>query len=190
MSITPSQILYLEHGSSRLYAEAIQIVEARRLCWARPTLLIHGLPEESNSDSSIDRLMTDRQTADRQTAIADAAAHLKTSTLSLYDLKDCPDLIWPTALFNIAFDIDFFALLVQLKLSPNDSPIQSQRQLSEFVRSFWLTHSDTFRLNLTESGLPASGLSVPSLPKPSLPQSQPLKPETDNGVSSIHLLSS
>lgn len=180
MSITPSQILYLEHGSSRLYAEAIQIVEARRLCWARPTLLIHGLPEESYSDRLIDGPMTDRQTA-----IADAAAHPKTSTLSLYDLKDCPDLIWPTALFNIAFDIDFFALLVQLKLSPNDSPIQSQQQLSEFVRSFWLTHSDTFRLNLAESGLPRSGAEKPRLPKP-----QPLKPETSNGVSSIHLLSS
>ena len=45
MSIVPSQILYLEHGSSRLYAEAIQVVSNRQVCWARPTLLIQKLPE-------------------------------------------------------------------------------------------------------------------------------------------------
>ena len=136
MSIMPSQILYLEHGSSRLYAEAIQIVEARCLCWARPTLLIRGLPEERNLKTSSEN---------RQAAIAHAATHPETSKLSLYDLKDCPDLIWPTALFSIAFDIDFFALLVQLKLSPDDLQLRGQQQLSEFVRSFWLTHSDAFQ---------------------------------------------
>ncbi|PZO12478.1 MAG: hypothetical protein DCF25_17560 [Leptolyngbya foveolarum] len=176
MSIAPSQILYLEHGSSRLYAEAIQIVEARRLCWARPTLLIHGLPEENSSETSL---------ADRQAAIAHAATHLETSTLSLYNLKDGPDLIWPTALFSIAFDIDFFALLIRLKLSPDDSQLRSQQQLSAFVRSFWLAHTDTFKLNLAEPGLPESNSSAPDLPKP-----EPLTPEIENKISSIHLLSS
>lgn len=171
MSIVPSQILYLEHGSSRLYAEAIQIVEARRLCWARPTLLIHGLPEDANSDISSD---------DRQSAIAHATAHPESSTLALYDLKDCPDLIWPATFFSIAFDIDFFALLVQLNLNPGDYQLRSQQQLSEFIRSFWLTHADTFKLNLNESGLSTSGL----------PEPAPLKPETENKVASIHLLSS
>lgn len=166
MNIAPSQILYLEHGSSRLYAEAIQVVEARRLCWARPTLLIHGLPEEENS-------------ADRQAAIACAAAQPKSSALTLYDLKDCPDLVWPATFFSIAFDIDFFALLVQLKLNPSDSQSHSQRQLSEFIRSFWLTHADAFKLNLAESSLSKS-----DLPKPEL-----LKPEPKNRVASIHLLS-
>ncbi len=148
MSIAPSQILYLEHGSSRLYAEAIQIVEARRLCWARPTLLICGLPETKSSDS-----------ADRQAAIAQAAAHPESSALSLYDLKDCPDLIWPATFFSIAFDIDFFTLLIQIKLSPDDSHLRSQAQLSEFIRSFWLTHADTFRSNLAKSNLPKPELS-------------------------------
>ena len=181
MNIAPAQILYLEHGSSRLYAEAIQVVEARRLCWARPTLLIQGLPEEASLDIG---------SADRQAAIAHAAAQPKSSALTLYDLKDCPDLIWPATFFSIAFDIDFFALLVQLKLNPNDSQSHSQRQLSEFIRSFWLTHADAFKLNLAESGLSQSDLPKSDLPRPDLPKSEPLKPETKNRVALIHLLSS
>ena len=95
MSVVPSQILYLEHGSTRLYAEAIQVIEARHLCWARPTLLIQGLPVEADA-------------ASRQAAIALAAANPVATTLSLYDLEEAPDLIWPLELFQIAYDIDFF----------------------------------------------------------------------------------
>ena len=135
-SIAPSQVLYLEHGSARLYAEAIQIVEARQLCWVRPTLLIQDLPTQQGDAQAL---------ADRQAAIATAAVNPESSSLSLYDLENCPDLIWPTAFFSIAFDVDFFALLVQLKRCPNSCTHSSQRQLDEFVRSFWLAHQDTFR---------------------------------------------
>ncbi len=132
MSVVPSQILYLEHGSARLYAEAIQIVETRALCWARPTLLIQGLPE-------------DLPAASRQETIAAAASNLEQSSLHLYDLNDCPDLIWPLALFEIAFDIDFFSLLVQLKMRPNDGlSNEGNRQLNEFIRSFWQEHTTAF----------------------------------------------
>ena len=140
-NIAPSQILYLEHGSNRLYAEAIQIVEARQLCWVRPTLLIQDLPYKQKDTQTLDA----QNLADRQAAIATAAASPESSSLSFYDLDDCPDLIWPIAFFSVAFDIDFFALLIQLKhrsnVSVQDHP---QRRLSEFVRSFWLAHKDAF----------------------------------------------
>lgn len=132
MSIAPSQILYLEQGPSRLYAEAIQIVEARHLCWARPTLLIEGLPEGESEDI-------------RQSVISSAAADSTAASLALYDLENCPDLIWPTELFNIAFDVDFFALLIQLKIEPNEvTQRSSTQQLNAFIRSFWQTHTDVF----------------------------------------------
>ncbi|MGC1309627.1 MAG: hypothetical protein WA885_20585 [Phormidesmis sp.] len=133
MSVVPSQILYLEHGSSRLYAEAIQIVDTRHLCWARPTLLIQGLPEGVSS-------------AARQAAIASAAAAPQHSTLQLYDLENCPDLIWPLTLFQIACDIDFFSLLIQLKIHPDEaSQHRSNGQLNAFIRTFWHTHADIFQ---------------------------------------------
>lgn len=133
MSVVPSQILYLEHGSSRLYADVIQVVETRRLCWARPTLLIQGLPEDQGQ-------------ASRQEMISAAAIAPNHSPLKLYDLADCPDLIWPLTLFQIACDIDFFSLLVQLKMNPDDIALRhSSRQLNEFIRSFWSTHVNVFR---------------------------------------------
>ncbi|MDM9380911.1 hypothetical protein QUB80_09365 [Chlorogloeopsis sp. ULAP01] len=36
----PGQIVYLEHGDRRLYAEVIQVVLSRQSCWVRPLLLV------------------------------------------------------------------------------------------------------------------------------------------------------
>lgn len=131
MSAVPSQILYLEHGSMRLYAEAIQIVASRHLCWARPTLLIRGLPDSTQSL--------------RQEAIAAAVQNPERSKLHLYDLEGGPDLIWPLNLFQIACDIDFFSLLIRIKMSSeNISYHHRSRQLNDFIRSFWHFDSSAF----------------------------------------------
>ena len=137
MSVVPSQILYLEHGSSRLYAEAIQIVSRRQVCWARPTLLIQILPEDGTSNA-------------RQAAISDAAQSLEHSHLKMYDLDGCPDLIWPIEPFHLAYDLDFFSLLIQLKITPEDCNQQTKASscyLNDFIQSFWRTHPDIFQLN-------------------------------------------
>ena len=133
MSVVPSQILYLEHGNRRLYAEAIQVVDTRHLCWARPTLLICGLP-------------TDGDAGKRQDAIASAATDLTQSALNLYALEECPDLIWPLSLFDIAYDLDFFSLLVQLKMNDHAPGSEHGREpLNQFIRSFWHAHTETFQ---------------------------------------------
>ena len=36
----PLQIVCLEHLATRLYAEVIQVVESRQVCWVRPLLLV------------------------------------------------------------------------------------------------------------------------------------------------------
>ena len=38
----PRQIVCLEHESTRLYAEVIQVGESRPICWVRPLLLAPG----------------------------------------------------------------------------------------------------------------------------------------------------
>ncbi len=154
MSVVPSQILYLEHGSSRLYAEAVQVIESRHLCWARPILLIQGLPQDllqDLSENSIENLpSSDRSNINakqsRQDVISAAAASPENSTLNLYDLENCPDLIWPLALFEIAYDVDFFSLIVQLKISrdPNAQQEGSHR-LNDFIHSFWHSHTNIFQ---------------------------------------------
>ncbi len=136
MSVVPSQILYLEYGSMRLYAEAIQIVATRHLCWARPTLLIRGLPESSGSSL-------------RQEAIAAAVQNPECSKLHLYDLEGGPDLIWPLDRFQIACDIDFFSLLIRVKISAEGTSYHHRSsQLNDFIRSFW--HEDGGDLQVSE----------------------------------------
>lgn len=138
MSIAPSQILFLEHGPSRLYAEAIQLVEPRRLCWARPTLLVQGLPAGEGVTS-------DDLSQERQHMISTAASDPSRSGLQLYDLENSPDLIWPIDLFQIAYDVDFFSLLVQLKMNPDEVAKRSGSQhLNDFLRSFWRSQPHVF----------------------------------------------
>ncbi|WP_427161009.1 hypothetical protein ACQFX9_05185 [Aliinostoc sp. HNIBRCY26] len=41
----PGQIVSLEHDDQNLYAEVIQVVVSRQLCWVRPLLLVTHTPE-------------------------------------------------------------------------------------------------------------------------------------------------
>ena len=43
----PGQIVYLEESDTRLYAEVIQVVLERQLCWVRPLLLEINFGDES-----------------------------------------------------------------------------------------------------------------------------------------------
>ncbi|QFZ15837.1 hypothetical protein EH233_11870 [Anabaena sp. YBS01] len=45
LNFQPGQIVSLEHGERNLYAEVIQVVVARQLCWVRPLLLVTYTPE-------------------------------------------------------------------------------------------------------------------------------------------------
>ncbi|MBD2345039.1 hypothetical protein [Anabaena subtropica] len=40
LNFQPGQIVSLEHGDRNLYAEVIQVVISRQLCWVRPLLLV------------------------------------------------------------------------------------------------------------------------------------------------------
>ena len=42
----PLQIVCLEHLATCLYAEVIQVVESRQVCWVRPLLLVQHSTEE------------------------------------------------------------------------------------------------------------------------------------------------
>lgn len=40
LNFQPGQIVSLEHGDRNLYAEVIQVVVSRQLCWVRPLILV------------------------------------------------------------------------------------------------------------------------------------------------------
>ncbi|KAM3092279.1 hypothetical protein ACKFKG_22750 [Phormidesmis sp. 146-35] len=126
----PSQIVCLEHETTRLYAEVVQIVEVRQLCWARPLVLIMG------SDS--ERML---QAIDPK---------------NLQDLRQGADLLLPAILFRQALDVEVIPLLSQLYRSEGDwegheaispsSPqaIAARQSLNQLIRQIWQAHPDVF----------------------------------------------
>lgn len=43
--LQPGQIVSLEHGDRNLYAEVIQFVVSRQLCWVRPLIMVTLIQE-------------------------------------------------------------------------------------------------------------------------------------------------
>jgi hypothetical protein len=121
LQFNTGQIVSLECGNACLYAEVIQIVEPRQICWARPLMLA---VLESGKDA-FDRAWEDG---------------------TLYDLREGADLLWPLNLFHAAVDVEVISLLTQLQsLDPKkkDAALAS-RQLREFVDRVWEAHPQAF----------------------------------------------
>ncbi|MBM0741596.1 hypothetical protein JOY44_08200 [Phormidium sp. CLA17] len=116
----PSQIVCLEHGYSRLYAEVVQVAEPRQVCWVRPLALAVGDPTIS----------VDNQLAD------------------LHDLRQGSDLLLPIALFRLAIDTEVIPVLTHLYAE--NSTVTSKtgqtkhQHLSQFVRQVCLAHRSLF----------------------------------------------
>lgn len=119
----PSQIVYLEHDSTRLYAEVVQFVESRRQCWVRPLALV------SQSEAVLG--WTD------------------CNSLALQDLRDGSDLMCPAVLFRQALDTDVIPLLSWLYSLDTNSELKVQakpasQQLHQFIQNIWQAHPDVF----------------------------------------------
>ena len=123
-SFQPCQILYLEHERDRLYVEVVQIVTIRQMCWARPLMLVTSpaLPSTPDSFTEVDEL-------------------------TLHDLRQAPDLLWPISLFQVALDSDVIALLSQLySLQPQPETAPLARQLlNAFTQQIWRADPQAFQ---------------------------------------------
>jgi hypothetical protein len=129
----PNQILYLQHQTTRVYAELIQIVPERQLGWVRPLALVE-----------CDRL--DWQQADFRS--------------DLHDLRQGSDLLCPLSLFQMALDVEVVPILMALetmaletfKQQPEDTADltsgidrTAHQRLQNFVRDLWQTQPQVFQ---------------------------------------------
>ncbi len=126
----PSQIVCLEHETTRLYAEVVQIVEVRQLCWARPLVLITGSDSE-NLLQAID-------------------------CKNLQDLRQGTDLLLPSVLFRQALDVEVIPLLSYLYGLERDGKgqeaialshpqgVAARQSLNQLIRQIWQAHPDVF----------------------------------------------
>jgi hypothetical protein len=117
------QIIYIQHQAMRLYAETIQVIPARQLCWARPLALL-----QQPDDRALD------------------------SDLVFHDLRQGSDLLLPTSLFCVALDVDAIPVITQLNApkSVQPDPASGQKKtlahsaLQNFVRQIWQAYPDRF----------------------------------------------
>ncbi|MBE9189717.1 hypothetical protein IQ230_04920 [Gloeocapsopsis crepidinum LEGE 06123] len=113
----PRQIVYLENNNQRLYAEVIQVVDSRQMCWVRPLVLVTFRSEPS---VTFDQLP------------------------SVTDLRSTADLFWYSTLFRPALDTEVIPFLVeQMATDPSSetNPIDVA-QLNQFIRRVWQAYQD------------------------------------------------
>lgn len=124
----PHQIVFLSCGDQLLYAEVIQSVRDRDLCWARPLAMITGRSDGLRRFSDLEALDSARQVD------------------LLVDLRQASDLLLPLSWFQIAVDTEVMPVLTQLgplksesaSASEADNPgllSSGQDSLQRFVRA-------------------------------------------------------
>ncbi|MBD2020915.1 hypothetical protein H6F43_12070 [Leptolyngbya sp. FACHB-36] len=115
----PCQIVCLEHETSRLYAEVVQVVDDRQVCWVRPFAL--AIPSSTEDDV----------------------------LGAWIDLRGGADLLCPIVLFRSALDTEVLPLLTALYASSGDEDEVTDRakrqQLNQFMRLVWQTHRQAFQ---------------------------------------------
>ena len=116
----PHQIVCLEHESTRLYAEVIEVVIPRQVCWVRPVML--AVPMAGNEQLPIP----------------------SPEQLTVYDLRSGSDLLWPASLFKPALDTEVIPLLGQLDVEADKSS-EAHQHLSRFISKVWQAYQNLFQ---------------------------------------------
>jgi hypothetical protein len=138
------QILYLEHQNARLYAEVIQVIEERRMCWVRPIVLTTTHDDWSESNPSLSNSET----------ISEAIDPLDPLESNLYDLRQGSDLLCPSSLFKVALDTNILPILATLnapKASSNSSATTTANphlhsRLQNFIQELWQAYPEAFQV--------------------------------------------
>jgi hypothetical protein len=154
-----NQIVCLEHQSSNLYGEVIQLIPHRQLCWFRPLCLVIAADTQSSFQSeskerSLELGLRQKELASKwEQKSGDHSEHLETietiesaEETHLIDLQSGSDLLWPDSLFRPALDVEIIYLLPQLQdiNHYSDKKRSNQKYLNKFIHLFWQAHQDKF----------------------------------------------
>lgn len=129
--LQPCQIVCLEHDTSYLYAEVIQVIESRQLCWARPlVLLLQPFDEIVDSTSDCKPLLWEQP--------------------GFYDLRQDSDLLLPLTLFRAALDTEVFSWMTSLYAADHDAassnlPGRGHQPFRAFIQQVWQAHPEAFQ---------------------------------------------
>lgn len=130
----PHQIVSLSCGDRLLYAEVIQMVSDRGLCWARPLAMIVDRSDKPQQFSNLDSNLDSNEESEQQADL-------------LLDLRQASDLLLPLAWFQIALDTEVLPVLTRLSQVKSESALpfleaeslgrrsSAQESLQQFVRA-------------------------------------------------------
>jgi hypothetical protein len=133
----PFQVVCLEHKTSHLYAEVVQTVEKRQVCWVRPLVLrMDPQSDSSDSDDSLD-----------SNPFLDQSCY--------YDLRQDSDLLFPLILFRTALDTEMVPLLnflysssrnARTDLSDHTDKINriEREKFRQFIQQVWQAYPELF----------------------------------------------
>ena len=110
-SFCQNQIVCLEQGDRRLYAEVIDTITKRDLLWARPLILVDRWDDVQQSN----------QVAPEQ----------------LEDLHEAAHLLLPTELFRIAIDLELLPILPYLHPANGKPQTAKPGALRQFIDQVW-----------------------------------------------------
>ncbi|XGV97312.1 MAG: hypothetical protein ACAF41_31905 [Leptolyngbya sp. BL-A-14] len=132
--LQPCQIVCLEHETNYLYAEVIQVIESRQLCWARPLILVLQ-PAALTCDSP--------------------------ESVICYDLRQDSDLLLPLTLFRPALDTEVCTWATNLYANDHHPEVptaqrnEGHRPFRQFIQQIWQAHPDVFQSLSTSNKMPA-----------------------------------
>ena len=122
--LQPCQIVCLEHEANYLYAEVIQVIESRQLCWARPLVLV--LQQMALTCNALEQV-------------------------TCYDLRQDSDLLLPLTLFRAALDTEVCTWATHLYAddrnleAPTAQRDGGQRPFRQFIQQVWQAHPEVFQ---------------------------------------------
>jgi hypothetical protein len=109
-------LVCIEHQQQRLYAELIQIVEARQIAWLRPWAMVDWGNEEARGNENAGEPVW---------ATLNNPNHGR-----CLDLRQAPDLLLPRRLLRPALDTEWLAVLSQLSPVSPDKPLPAWERQS------------------------------------------------------------
>ena len=123
----PYQIVCLQHETTCLYAEVIQIVERRHRCWVRPLVLVRRSVEALNQEATL------------------------WEQSECYDLRQDSDLLLPLALFRVALDTEVLPCLTNFCANDRTTSEQDHSRqdghvpFRQFIQQIWQAHPKVFQ---------------------------------------------
>lgn len=115
------EIVCLEYKNTCLYAEVIQIIPAKNICWARPLVLVKLLPNQASFYNNMSEIK------------------------EFIDLRETTDLLLPINLFRPALDVETISLLTRLYNSENSKNLtNAKRVLNSLIKEILQTKKHLF----------------------------------------------